>query len=95
VGKNRMSAKLVSSALMLVLAAVMLTVGTFAWHTISTVAEAGDLAIIFGGKYPIEASLNYDPKTESGTWLKQIDVSALLDAMNATADLEADRGRHP
>jgi len=92
---GKINTKILAGIASLAVAAVMLTVGTFAWYTINTEAKGGDLAIIFGGKYPLEASTNYTADSDSAVWSKQIYLDDILNEMNSDAARTEDKGAAP
>lgn len=82
--KGHMAAKLAAAGAGLLLAVVMLVMGTFAWFTVNTKAEVGGISVSFvndGTQWPFEFSINYRDvgyDEDAATWLKEIDISQYL-----------------
>lgn len=81
----QMAAKLAVAGIGLMLAVVLLAVGTFAWFTVNTRAEVNGITVSFvndGTQWPFEFSMDYREKgydEAAATWAKEINISELFE----------------
>lgn len=96
----RIKMKLLMAGAGLVIALVMMSVGTFAWFTLSTKPEVAGISVTMestGKEWPFEMSTNYEPPTEGQTqqeaednaaWTKDLGVFDLGGGADNTGDLQ-------
>ena len=72
--------KLIMAGVSLLMAVVLLAVGTFAWFTFSTAPEVSGISVTFSSDtaWPFEVCTDYLTNPDNPTWEKELNVSDIL-----------------